>query len=210
MRTTRALSAALLCCSVLAGCISPQSFVDPSAPRISYEDLPKRAEPLKLKLSVEFQRNGEPFPRADSTLRDNTERVLRATGLIIPTDEGAGGEIRVVLNNVGDRGAAAAKGFGTGLTFGLVGTTVMDAYEMKVTITANGKTASRTDIKHALYTAIGNTTLPPGIEPVPPIVAFGRVLEQMLLRALQDMQKAGELTYLRFPKSLAWRDAGPH
>ena len=92
-----------------------------------------------------------------------------------------------------------AKGFGTGLTFGLVGTTVTDAYELSIFIAAKGKTINRTTIKHAFHTAIGNTNVPPGLEAVPPSVAFGRVLEQMLLRALQDMQQSGELSWLGFP-----------
>ena len=104
------------------------------------------------------------------------------------------GAIRVVVNNIADRGAAAAKGFGTGLTFGLVGTTVTDAYEMAVAITANGKTVERVAVKHALHTAIGNTAIPEGLETMPPNAAFERVLEQMVLRVLQDIQSKGELS----------------
>jgi hypothetical protein len=157
----------------------------------------KRSEPLKLKLSVEFQRNGQPFPRADTTLRDNAERVLRGSGVITPVAAQEDGEMTLVVNNIADRGAAGAKGFGTGLTFGLVGTTVTDAYEMSVTITVKGKTVTRTAIKHAIHTGIGNTTIPDGLEIVPLNVAFGRVVEQMLLRSLQDIQQNGELTWLR-------------
>jgi hypothetical protein len=159
----------------------------------------KKTIPFRLVLTVEFQRNGEPYPKADSTLRDNTERVLRASGVITPATDGGDGQIRVVVNNIGDRGNAAAKGIGTGLTFGLVGTTVTDAYEMSISITANGKTITRTAIKHAIQTAIGNTTIPAGLETMPPNTAFERVLEQMLLRVLQDMQYTGELTWLRIP-----------
>lgn len=202
---SRTLFAVAVACTALAGCVSPQSFLDPSVPRISYADLGKRAEPLKLKLSVEFQRNGEAYPRVDPVLKDNAQRILRSTGLIVPTDSDPAGSIRIVVNNFGDLGDARAKGIKTGLTLGLAGSTVMDGYEMTVSITANGKTATRTAIKHALYTAIGNTTLPSGVEAVPPTVAFDRVLEQMLLRALQDMQKAGELTYRSYPRPMAWR-----
>ena len=209
MSTTKAALAVMLLCLSLSGCISAKSFVDPSVPKISYEDLKKRSEPLRLKLVVEFQRNGEPLKEGDSVLRDTTERVLRSTGLIISTDKDVVGDMKVVVNNVGNVGDAVAKGVGTGLTFGLVGSTVMDGYEMKVAITINGKTASRTAIKHALYTAIGNTTLPPGIEGVPPNVGFERVLEQMLLRALHDMQDAGELTQLPFPKPLGLQSCNP-
>ena len=200
MKTIRRLVIAILSCTALAGCISPKSFVDPAAPKVAYEDLHKRPEPLKLVLSVEFQRNGKPLPKADSTLRDNAERVLRASGIITPVaaaDAAASaGTIQVTVNNIADVGGAAAKGFGTGLTFGLVGSTVMDAYELSMTITANGKTVTRSAIKDSFYTAIGNATLPPNVELVPPNVAFGRVLERMLLKALIDMQKTGELAGL--------------
>jgi hypothetical protein len=120
---------------------------------------------------------------------------LRASGIISPANGVADGEIKVIVNNIADTTSAAAKGFGTGLTFGLVGTTVTDAYEMSVTIMANGKTVSRMGIKHAIHTTIGNATIPNGIETIPPATAFPKVLEQMLLRALQDMQKGGELSW---------------
>ena len=189
----------VLFCFGLAGCMSPKSFVDPTYPKVSYGDVKKRPAALRLKLIVEFQRNGEHVPKVDSTLRDNTERVLRASGVIVPVSDEGEGTIKIVMNNIADMGAAAAKGFGTGLTFGLVGTTVTDSYEMTISITANGKTIERIAIKHALHTAIGNTTVPEGLETMPPNLAFERVLEQVILRALRDMQGAGELTRYILP-----------
>jgi hypothetical protein len=199
------LLAVAVACAALVGCASPKSFLDPSVPKISYADLGKRAQPLKLKLTVEFQRNGEPYPRVDSVLRDSAQRVLRSTGLIFPTDSDSAGSIRIVVNNFGDLSDARAKGIKTSLTLGLAGSTVMDAYEMTVSITTIGKTATRTAIKHALHTAIGNTTVPSGVEIVPSTIAFDRILEQMLLRALQDMQKAGELANRRYPRAMTWQ-----
>lgn len=186
-----------IACAALAGCISPKSVVDPTFPKLSYEDVKKRSEPLKLKLQVEFQRNGKHYPGADATLRDNAERVLRSSGVVTPVAAQEEGEMKLVVNNIADTGAAASKGFGTGLTFGLVGTTVTDAYEMSLAITANGKTITRTEIKHAIHTSIGNTTIPEGLEVVTPNDAFGRVVEQMLLRSLKDIQDSGELAWLR-------------
>jgi len=188
--------AILLVAAALSGCISPKSVIDPTYPKVAYEDLKRNAEPPRLKLSVEFQRNGSPHPKADPFLRDNAERVLRASGIVTPTSEPGDGEIHIVMNNIADMGSAAAKGFGTGLTFGLVGSTVTDAYEMSVTITIGNRSISRTSIKHAIHTAVGNASLPEGLETLPPSIAASRVLEQMLLRALQDMQKAGELAWL--------------
>ncbi len=182
----------------LAGCMSPKSFVDPTYPKVSYDVVKKRPTSLRLKLIVEFQRDGEHFPKVDSTLRDNAERVLRASGVIAPVSDEGEGTIKIVVNNIVEKGAAA-KGFGTGLTFGLAGTTVTDAYEMTISITANGKTIERTAIKHALHTAIGNTTIPDVIETMPTNIAFNRVLEQLILRALRDMQGTGELTRYNLP-----------
>ena len=178
---------------LLTGCISTKSFVDPGYPKTTYEQIQRKPTPVKLELSTQFQRNGQPFPRADSTLKDNVERVLRASGAVTPVPAGGDGQIRIVVNNIADLGAAAGKGFGTGLTFGLVGSTVTDAYEMSFVITVGTDTFSRTSIRHAIHTTIGNATVPSGLEGLPAQVAFERVLEQMLLRALQDYQagKAG-------------------
>ena len=179
-----------------AGCASIKSAADPAYATAKYEDIVKPAEPFKWKVSVQFQRDAKPYEKADSTLRDSVERVLRATGVIVPTPDSASGEIHVVLNNVTDKAAAAAKGFGTGLTFGLIGSTVTDYYEMEVTITANGKTFHKSGIRHALVTAVGNASLPQGFDPVPPATAFNRVVEQMLLNALKDFQQNGSLLSL--------------
>src|SRR4051794_27472401 len=104
---------------LLTGCISSKSFVDPTFPKVSYDDIKKRPEPLRLKLSVEFQRNGEHFPKADMILKDNAERVLRGSSVIVPVADAGEGEIKIVMNNIADLGGAVAKGFGTGLTLGL-------------------------------------------------------------------------------------------
>lgn len=204
MILSRYAVAALLFSVALAGCSSPKSFVDPSVAKVSYEDVKRRAEPLKLKLLVEFQRNGEHLPKVDPTLRDNTERVLRGTGVVVVANEQSVGEIKVVVNNIADMAAARAKGFGTGLTFGLAGSTVTDAYEMSISITANGKTVSRTGVKHSLFTIVGRGEVPAGSESIPPNVAFERVLEQMILRALHEMQSTGELVDLKLPVSMPW------
>lgn len=199
----------MLITAVTAGCMAPKSFVDPSFPKLSYEELGRRASPLKLVLRSEFQRNGEPLGRADPTLRDNTERILRASGVVTPSTEGAEGEIRVVVNNVADVGTAFAKGFGSGLTFGIVGTTVTDAYEMTVTITVAGRTFSRSGVRHALHTTLGNTSTPDGLETVAPNVAFERVLEQMILRVLKEYQASPEYSLFRWNDGRQTRDGAP-
>ena len=180
--------------SLIVGCATPpKSYTDPTIPKVSYDDLMKKTEPTKLKLDVEFQQNGIPKPNLESSFKDLTARILRATNLILPTENTTAGNIKVVVNNIFDKGASIGKRMGSDLTFGLAGSTIQDSYEMSVTISTNGKTFTQSNIKNSIYSTIGNASTPPGVEIFTSDVAFNRVLEQMLLRALQDMQKSGEL-----------------
>lgn len=198
---------------VLAGCASPRSFLGSSFPAVTYKDIKKRDVPLRLKLVVEFQRNGIRFPMGEVPLRDYSGRILRDTGVIYPIDElslGPGqedGEIRIVLNNVADSGTVAVEASRTGFPLWMVGKLITDAYELSMFISVNGKTFSRTGIQHAVHTAIGNMSVPDNVQVFPADQAFGKVLEQMILRALEDFQSRGELVWLSLPP-VDWGSAG--
>jgi len=184
---------ALLSAIALSGCISIKSYVDPTYAKAGYEDLTRPSQAPALKVNAEFLRNGERLPKGDNELRGHVERVLRGSGLITPSDSASDGTVTVAVNNVGDVGKAAAKGFGTGLTFGLAGSTVQDGYEMTVTLYTNGQTVTKSDYKHVIITTVGNEKGPEGLVPTTPGAAFGTIVEQMLLNALGDFQKAGLL-----------------
>lgn len=94
---------------LLTGCISPKTFIDPTFPKVSYEDIKKRDEPLLLKLVVEFQRNGTAYPRADGTLKENAERVLRTSGVVTPLNDAGSGEIKIVMNNIADMSSGSER-----------------------------------------------------------------------------------------------------
>jgi hypothetical protein len=191
------LPAFVLLSLALGGCATPsKSFLGGSLPVISYNDLRKPSRPLQLKLIVEFQRNGEHFPKGDVPLKDYANRILRNTGVITPVEEKEEGEIRIVLNNVADRSTVAAEQAGARHPLWMIGTTITDAYELSMFITMQGKTISRTGIKQAVHTALGNISIPDYIQTFPHNQAFGKVLEQMMLRALQGMQQSGELAKL--------------
>jgi hypothetical protein len=199
------LHAILISFLVLAGCAaSPRatSFLGASFPKVGYNDVRKSAKPAKLKLVVEFQRNGEHFPKGDVPLRDYSAAILNDTGVISISDviteseEREQGEIRIVLNNIADTGTVAVETSRSMLPLWMVGKTITDAYEMSLFITAGGKTVSRTGIHQAIHTAIGNMVVPSGIESFPYNKAFGKMLEQMILKALVDLQKGGGLAWL--------------
>ena len=112
--------AILISVALLSGCISVKSYVDPAFGRATYDDIQRVSQPHDLRVEVEFQRNGEVFERAHSEVENHVLRSLRATGVVNPVDEGSG-SVRIVVNNIANIGESAAKGFGTGLTFGLAG-----------------------------------------------------------------------------------------
>lgn len=181
---------------VLPACVGQKSYVDPRYGRATYGDIIRRPEPYKLKIVVEFQRNGKHLPQVDKELMEHVERIVRGSGFAVPASESTAGELKVIVNNVGDVGKAAAKGFSTGLTLGLVGSTLTDNYEMEAILSIKGKVIKRTDYKHAIHTTVGRTSGPEGAEPMTVSAAFGKVVEQLILNFLNDVQRSGELSLL--------------
>ncbi len=178
----------------LSGCATQrESFLGASFPTVAYSDIQKRATPLRLGLIVEFQRNGEPFPKGDVPLKDYAMRILRNSGMVNPVEDREEGDIKLVLNNVADSGTVAAERSGARHPLWMIGTTITDAYELSMFITIQGKTIGQTGIKQAVHTALGNIRIPDYIQTFPHDQAFGKVLEQMILRALLDVQRSGEL-----------------
>lgn len=175
----------------LASCISSRSYVDPSFSKTTYNDIKRHPELRKWQVSVEFRRQGVPYPSVDRALLQEVDQVIRATGLAVPVAESTGTILNVVVNNFGNRTAAAAKDVGTGLTLGVIGSTVTDRYEMTVALTENDKSITKSGYTAAIDTTIGNTSGPPGVEPLPASTAFNKIVEQMLLNALGDLQAAG-------------------
>ena len=207
----RARLTSIIISLALAGCAAqPVSFLGASFPKVEYKDIKKRATPLRLKLVVEFQRNGEDFLKGDIPLRDYAAAILNETGIISTYDvvteaeKQEEGQIRIIVNNVADSATVAAEESGPKLPRWMVGKTITDAYEMSLFITTRGKTIGRTGIKHAFHTVVGNMEIPDGIETFPSNEAFGRMLRQMILRALEDMQKSGELSRLNAPGTLVF------
>jgi len=173
-----------------AACASTsKSYVDTSYGKIQYSDIAKPAQPYKLKLKVEFQRNGQHLPAVDSQLLQQVDSVVRASGFAAPVGdtESASDSLTIVVNNIADLAEARKKGFATGSTFFLKGSVVTDNYEMQVTATIGGKTVSRSGYKGAILTAIGRASGPEGVPPVTVTEAFNKVVEQLILQFLRDL-----------------------
>ena len=106
--------------------------------------------------------------------------------------------ITLIVNNVGDLGKAMAKSFGSGLTFGLIGTMVSDYYEIKISYTDNEGSTTVRDYKHAMHSTIGNAKGPAGVLPDTADNAFGKIIEETLFNFISDMQKLKKLSFILF------------
>ncbi len=168
-----------------------KSYVDPSYARVKYSDIVKPAQPYKLKINVEFQRNGSHLPRADGILMQQVVRVLQASGFAVPAANGepASGEISIIVNNIADLAEARRKGFATGSTIFLKGSTVTDNYEMQATATIAGKKFAKSGYQHAIHSIIGHAKGPEDLPSMTTDEAFAKIVEDIVLNFLGDLQK---------------------
>jgi hypothetical protein len=188
------LTVVFICVSV-SGCLSTKAYVDLQYRRATYSEIGHVDTKYKANIDVEFQRNGKHFSNADNELRGHVESVFRATGVVVPTTEPVELKIKVIANNIADLAAARTKGFATGLTFGVAGTTVTDYYEVTIEY-QNGGMKGRSTYKHAIHTTIGNASAPIPVEPMTVSDAFGKVVEDVILNFVKEMQQSGKLTYM--------------
>lgn len=186
---------ALVATTSLQGCLSPHLYVDPRFHKANYSDLARVEPPYLFSIRVQYQVNSVERPRAHPAALDHIERSLRATGVVAPY-EGRGtadGELLVIINDVGNMGAAAAKGFATGLTFGLAGNQVEDSFHVTIRLTRSATIVERT-YDHALVTTIGLHSTPEGMKRVSAAVALNQIADDVVLNFLKDMQDSGDLT----------------
>ena len=57
---------------ILTGCMTIKSYVDPTLPRATFADLRQNDNPQPVRLSVEFQTNGNLDPKATEELSKKT------------------------------------------------------------------------------------------------------------------------------------------
>lgn len=177
------------------GCIAPKSYVDPVLPKVEASSI-KRDDPKMVVLEVQFFRKGERLPKVDSRLLDQVKLNLLATGAVkevLTTADPSKVLLKVAMDNVADTGTAIAKGFGTGLTFGLVGSMVTDGYVFKVAVQRPGQPPIEKTYKHAIHTTVGNKSGPEGLEALSSAQAFERVVTGLVFNLVKDLQTEGIL-----------------
>lgn len=193
MKQRRAVGLAVLMSVALGltGCLSMKSYVDPELRKVEYADLLTRQERRPVSVAVQFQRNGEPKPSVNGPVQERVVQILESSKLFskVTTEAGQGlDRLQLVLNNVADVDGAVGQGVKTGLTFGGGGSLVTDSYVLKATFLQTGKVAVEKTYRHALHSTIGNALGPPNLRPMDTQVAFDKVLEDLMLNLILDLQ----------------------
>lgn len=196
-RTTARLASRGLALAALAfllsGCLTMKSYVDTALPVVSKSDVVAPAEPRPVQLAFEFRTQGSANAAATAEIRPRIAAVASESGVFttVSAEGGQGDLLTIVIDNVPLTDNAAAKGFGTGLTFGAVGSQVTDGYVCTATYVRNGV---RTEVtaRHALHTTIGNHSGPEGMTPVTPQEGIHAVMDQLAWNVLKQLadQKA--------------------
>lgn len=184
--------AALAVASLLSGCLSTKSYVDPKLHDLSWTAVRAPAQVHAVGLEVQFFRNGERMARVDKHARGAVERALQKSGVVSLQASGAPAKLQVSVNNVADIGDAMKKGFGTGLTFGAKGSVVTDGYEITVRYERDGQVVEKR-YQHALHTTVGNADPVTPATPMTPVQGFDAIVEDALMHFLRDAQADGLL-----------------
>lgn len=196
VKRTAALAGATMIALSLSACMTPHSYVDASLGDPRYADLKKPATPQPIQLVVEFQTKGVTNARGTDYVRSHVYEQVSQSGLFSQVSYDtvpSGRKLLISINNMPLTDNVAAKGFGVGLTFGLIGTMVADGYECTSSYVEPGHDAITKVVKHAIYTTIGNASGPEGLKPMPIQQASDTVLRQMVGKSLEELDQSTDI-----------------
>lgn len=139
-------------------------YVDGTTKLIDPSQFKKPDSPHPVQVLFEFQTKGVANANATGFVSTKVMELIKDSGLFsqvaqAPVDGGA--LLSVTINNVPITDDAFAKGFATGFTFGLVGSTVTDGYVC--TARYSSGTVSTPIVKqarHSIHTTLGSAGAP--------------------------------------------------
>ncbi|MBV8603353.1 MAG: hypothetical protein JO224_01585 [Pelomonas sp.] len=170
----------------------PHFYVDDAVKEVPAANLRKTEPPHPVQVMFEFQTKGAPNAKATEVLKARVLAQIKDSSVFADVSEAPvadGALLSIQINNVSLTDDVARKGFGTGLTFGLVGTSVDDGYICTLTYHADAQApALVSQARHVLHTTIGNTSAPLNGTPVASAREAAELLtRQVLSQALNDL-----------------------
>ena len=154
-----ARAAAIVVLATLSGCASV--YVDTGIKELKPEERIKIANPQPVQLLFQFQTKGVANGQATDLLKKTVLSAVQDSGLFSQVGDGPaanGALLNITIDNVPLTDDAFAKGFVTGFTFGLVGSTVGDGYICTVDyLPAPNAPKITKSVRDAIYTSLGAT-----------------------------------------------------
>lgn len=193
MRSWVLRAAAALAAGAMAfGTAAAATYVDTGLPDLKPEERVVVVHPKPVQLLFQFKTKGAANGRATKWLKDQVVQVVQASGLFSEVTEGPasdGALVNVTIDNVPLTSDAFAKGFATGLTFGLAGTSVSDGYICTVEYLSGSDAQKITKTAHhAIHTTVGLKSAPPNGEKAPSVkAAVETMTRQIVSHALNDL-----------------------
>lgn len=187
------LALGLAAALTLSGCLSTRSYVDTALPIVGKADVGTVAAPAPVQVLAEFRTQGNANARATGFMKPRVIAVANESGLFTTATESPApnnATLTVLIDNVPLTDNAAAKGFGTGLTFGAVGTMVTDGYSATLTYRV-GDASTSVEVKHALHSTIGNHKGPENLTPVSTDEAASQIIDQVTWNGLKQLRAQG-------------------
>lgn len=181
---------------LLSGCV-PTMYIDSALPSATKADVAAPASPQPVQLLYEFQTRGSANARATEFTREKVMNVVKESGVFSAVSvepQGNQRRLTVTINNFPVTEDAAARGFATGLTFGIVGTSVTDGYDCRAVLTVPGSEPVILQYKHAIHSTLGNAKAPAGLTPEASIQdAITKLVNQLTWSIMRDVAKSNRL-----------------
>lgn len=183
--------------SLSACTIATRSYVEPTYHKATADAIHPLAAPIAVRVTAHFQTNGAGTPGADNALQQHLQAALLASGVFVPTEDStAAASIEVTANDTSDLQDAHHRGFHTGLTFGSKGSTIDDGYDFTFVYRDANGTDYQASYKHLIHTTIGNNVVAPaGAAATSPADAFHKVVEDVTMNFVWDLQSQGRLPH---------------
>lgn len=142
---------------------------------------------------LEFQTKGVANAVATAHVKPRVLATVQETKLFTTVSEApdpAAGLLAITINNVPTDDNAYAKGFATGLTFGLVGTQVSDGYVCTVRYTPPGGQPLVKMMRHAIHGSFGTGGPPPNAVKVDSLAAaVDMMIRQIIGQSMLELSR---------------------
>jgi hypothetical protein len=174
----------------LTGCAN--IYVDGATQEVDAAKYKRAAPPHAVQLLVEFQTKGVANARATEHVKARILDQVKRSGIFSAVEEApvnGGALLAITINNVPLQDDAFAKGFVTGLTFGLAGSQVSDGYVCTATYTpVRGAAPIIKQARHAIHTTVGAAAAPGNATKVDNVdAAVSTMTRQVVSNVLNDV-----------------------